>query len=292
MEGNNNRRCNENLILSIIILTYNSVNYIDNCLKSIYKNIEDIKFEAIVVDSGSTDGTLDILKRQRPNLNVILLDRNYGTAYSRNIAIRKARGNYLLFLDSDTVILRGAIKELINTFKKIPDAGIVAPRLLYPDGTVQKSCKLFPNFQLKILKFIPFLERLGEKMELYKDYVYSKNFRKVISVDYCISACWLVKREVLDRVGLFDGNIFYAPEDVDMCIRMWLNGYKVVYNPNAEVIHYSQRASRRSLRKAFIHLKGLLYYFRKYHYVFDRRKIYNEIMKKFSTSYRTEKRLV
>ena len=87
----------------------------------------------------------------------------------------------------------------------------------------------------------------------------------------------MVDRKAIRKVGLLDEHIFYAPEDVDYCLRMWLNGYKVVYNPTAEVIHYTQRVSHKSKKLAILHAEGLLYYFWKYKYLFSKRRIYNKI---------------
>ena len=270
--------------VSIIILTWNSSKYIRRCVESIYENVKGIPFEIIVVDNGSSDGTKEILKRYsetKKNFKAIYLDKNYGTTKSRNIAIKESKGEFILFLDSDAEITYGTVEELIKTAENNAIASAVAPRLIYHDGSVQPSCKKFPNLTLKILKFLPFrkLNALGERMELYPSYVYSKEFKEIIPVDYCISACLLVKRDVLDKVGLFDERIFYAPEDVDLCVRMWLNGFKVLYNPNAVVIHHTQRLSKRNFRIALLHLKGLIYYFAKYGYLFSRERLYKRIKK-------------
>jgi hypothetical protein len=269
---------------SVIILTWNSSKYIKKCLESIYENIKDVSFEVIVVDNGSSDGTQDILKDYsdtKPNFEAIYLTKNYGTTVPRNLAIKKSKGDLILILDSDTEIKEGAVEELIKTLKEDECAGIVAPRLLCGDDSVQPSCKKFPILTIKIFKYLPLrkVNVLGEKMELYTPQTYSKDFNDVIPVDYCISACWLVRRAALDKVGLFDENIFYAPEDVDLCLRMWLKGFKVLYDPKAEVVHHTQRLSKKNLRIALLHLKGLIYYFAKYRYLFSRERIYKEIKK-------------
>lgn len=230
------------------------------------------------------DGTPEVLSRlarEIPELRTIQLKRNLGTTVSRNIAIRASRGEYVLILDSDTEILPGALEALYKTLDGVPRAGIAAPRLLYSDGSVQPSCKRFPTAPLKVCKFVPIslLQRLGEKAELYPREVYSKGFKETVRVDHCISACWLVRREAIEAVGLLDERIFYAPEDVDYCLRMWLAGWEVLYVPSAEVVHYTQRRSHKSLRMAWVHAKGLLYYFRKHKYWLNRRSLYQRISK-------------
>jgi len=271
-------------VLSAVILTWNSACYIERCLRTLTADAHraGIKLEIFVVDGGSTDGTTEILSElaeEIPQLQIILLGKNLGTTVSRNIAIKKSCGEYVLILDSDTEILPGALGMLCQALKEAPRAGIAAPRLLYPDGSVQPSCKRFPTAPLKVCKFTPFswLQRLGEVAELYPQELYSKDFKEVLRVDHCISACWLVRREAIEEVGLLDERIFYAPEDVDYCLRMWLNGWEVLYVPTAEVVHHTQRQSHKNLRMAWIHAKGLFYYFRKHKYWLSRKNLYCRI---------------
>jgi hypothetical protein len=273
------------LQITFVILTWNSEKYIEKCVNSIYNSLGDElnPIEIIVVDNGSSDATPKTLERLRANnanFKYILLDKNYGTTFPRNLAIKESKGDFILFLDSDTEVRKGSIEILLDTLsdKDYANVGIMAPRLLYPDGSVQYSCKKLPNITVKIFKFIgnKYLRNIAEEWELYDSRIYSLDFHEIIEVDYCISACWLVRRKALDEVGLFDERIFYSPEDVDLCVRMWLKGWKVVYNPNAIVIHYTQRISKRNFRIALSHAKGLFYYFRKYGYWFKREKLYKK----------------
>lgn len=267
-----------------MVLTWNSARYIEQCLRSLAGDAHrsGIQLELFVVDGGSTDGTPEILSRlagEIPTLQTIQLRKNLGTTVSRNIAIRKSQGEHVLILDSDTEVLPGALEALCKALEGAPRAGIVAPRLLYPDGSVQPSCKRFPTAPLKLCKFIPIslVQRLGEKAELYPSEVYNKSFQAVLRVDHCISACWLVRRKTIEAVGLLDQRVFYAPEDVDYCLRTWLAGWEVLYVPSAEVVHYTQRRSYKSLRMAYVHARGLLYYFRKHRYWLNRRGLYHRI---------------
>lgn len=271
-------------MISAVVLTWNSARYVEKCLRSLALDAyrSGIKFELFVVDGGSSDGTREILQRlerEIPELCVILLGENVGATVSRNIALKKSRGKYMLVLDSDTEILPGALEILYKTLENAPRVGIAAPRLLYPDGSVQASCKRFPTFLLKIFKFtpVPLIQRLGAKLELYPLEIYNRGFKEVLRVDYCISACWLIRREALEDVGLFDEKIFYAPEDVDYCLRMWLNGWEILYVPEAEVVHYTQRQSHKSLKMAWLHAHGLCYYFHKHNYWLNRQKVYQKI---------------
>lgn len=271
-------------MISAVVLTWNSARYIEGCVKSLASDAHrtGMELELFVVDGGSTDGTPEVLSRlakEIPELRIVLLEKNLGTSISRNIAIKESRGEYIFILDSDTEVLPGALETLCQALEGAPRAGIAAPRLLYPDGSVQPSCKRFPTVLLKICKFAPIalLQRLGEKSELYSSEIYNQDFKEVLRVDHCISACWLVRREAIKDVGLFDEQIFYAPEDVDYCLRMWLSGWEVIYVPTAEVVHHAQRRSRKSLRMAWVHAKGLFYYFRKHGYWINRERVYQKI---------------
>ena len=273
-------------MISAIILTWNSAKFIEKCLKSLIADAHhaNLKIEIFVVDGGSTDGTSEILAhlaQKVSELKVIELGKNLGTTVSRNIAIKESTGDYILILDSDTEILPGTLETLQQVLNNSPRSGIAAPRLLYSNGTIQPSCKRFPTIFLKAFKFVPIrmLQRLGERMELYPREIYDKKFKDILPVEYCISACWLVRREAMNAIGLLDEKFFYAPEDVDYCLRMWLGGWEVLYIPAAEVLHYTQRRSYKSLQMAWIHAQGLIYYFWKYHYAFSRRRIYQRILK-------------
>jgi len=271
--------------ISVLILTWNSEKYIKKCIENLLDELNNFNklYEIFVIDGGSQDLTLKILDEfstKNHNIKIIKLEKNLGTTISRNIGIRKSVGKYILILDSDTEVKTGTVKILIDTINKGDKVGIVAPRLFYPDGSMQASCKRFPTIKTKIYKYMPFYvtRNIAEKDELY-DKIYEKENKQIAEVDYCISAAWMVNRDAIDDIGFFDENIFYSPEDVDYCLRMWLKGWKIICNPLASVVHRTQRKSYKDFKIAWQHLKGLFYYFRKYNYWFNRKKIYKRIKK-------------
>jgi len=137
---------------------------------------------------------------------VIDLGKNLGTTVPRNVAIKESKGEYILSLDSDTEILPGSLETPQQVISNPLRARNAAPRLLYPNGTIQSSCKRFPTIFLKALKFVPIrmLQRLGERIELYPRETYAKNFKHILHVDYYISAFWLVRRQAMNAIGLLD----------------------------------------------------------------------------------------
>lgn len=265
------QNCAETKDISFVILSWNSANHIGDCIKSIFSDLDcgERSFEVFVVDNGSTDGTVALIEEMRRKrdscLFPICLEKNTGTTYSRNLALRRAKGKYICIMDSDVRLQKGTLGGLIQVLESESSAGLVAPKLVYTDGKWQKSTDDFPTVFTKIRRY--FWLRKIEKQE-------SKACKteKPVPVDYAISAFWVLKKEVLEKIGLLDENIFYAPEDVDYCLRIWLGGYKVLYSPGNQAIHDAQEISRkRTLNRSTIeHIKGLLYYFHKHKYIFRR----------------------
>lgn len=264
--------------IAFIILTWNSEKYINNCIKSIL----DLNFSKIyisIVDNGSTDSTLEILENLRSDkknvyLNLIKLKNNLGTTISRNLAIKEVKDkvDYICILDSDTIINQNAIEHMIILLNKSKKNGIVGPMMKSLDGTIQPSGRNIPTLTVKVLKVLPFsfIKKIGEDLEKI-DIKYDNN---ILKVGYLMSACWLIKVEVIEKIGLLDEKIFYAPEDVEFCLRAWVNGYNVLYDKNVEIIHEWQRISRKKLisKHNWEHIKGLIYLFFKYKYMFSTKK--------------------
>jgi|SRR5208283_667587 len=257
------------LDLSFIILTWNSQKYVGRCLDSIMNKCEDerVDFEIIVIDNGSEDGTVSILneykQKRQDSLQLILLDSNRGTTYTRNLGLKKARGEYICVLDSDTEFGEGKLSGIFELWASHPKLGIVAPRLVLGDGTVQNSVKKFPTFWHKLLKLPKAV--LGLKVKDY-DFYESFPFKDIREVDSAISACWFFSRDLMAHVGLLDEKIFYAPEDLDYCMSTHKAGLTILYYPYLTVLHHTQRIShRRPFSKVSLsHFGGLLYYYRKH----------------------------
>jgi GT2 family glycosyltransferase len=273
-------------LLSAIIITWNSQRYIVGCLRSLAAEAKRRPMELFLIDNASTDGTLQVASEILTHspfeaIHVIRLRRNHGTTRSRNLAFRKAAGEHVLVLDSDTELLPGAIEALITSARE-PRVGIVGPRLISPDGSTQAASKRFPTMRTKLLKILggTLLHGLAEADELYSRSIYDGD--RSYEVDYCISATWLVNTVAMKEVGLLDERIFYAPEDVDYCLRMWMHGWRVLYNPIAHVIHHTQRMSYRSISIMASHAWGLLYYFYKHRYFWSRDSLYRRLRKRSS----------
>jgi GT2 family glycosyltransferase len=262
--------------LSCILLTWNSAAYVESCLRSVFADLESsgLGHEVFVIDNGSTDGTLQALARlARPTLTVVPLGHNTGTTFSRNIGLRMARGGAVAILDSDIEIRApGTFASVLRFLRAHPDVGIAAPQLRFPSGRYQKTVDVFPTLTHKLKRFVHL--RAMEEQEGRQALGEAPR-----DVDYAVSAFWMMPRTVTARVGLLDEKIFYAPEDVDYCLRTALAGLRVVYLPAIVATHHAQEISRRSLfsRSFREHLKGLAYFYRKHGFVFGLADTYRRI---------------
>lgn len=257
-----------NMDLSFVLLTWNSESYIENCFDSLLNSLAatEFSFEIFVVDNGSKDRTVEILNNYLTDhgdvLTLIFLNENVGTTVSRNMALTQVSGDSIVIMDSDVEVSEGIFEKLICSINKSFEIGMVVPRIVYPSGKWQKSIDQFPTLLHKLHRF--FRLRSIEEQEGSAE----ANCLDEKKVDYAISAFWLFKNEVLEKVGLLDENYFYAPEDVDYCLELWKSGYQIVYVPTVTVVHHTQEISRGfKLNKAKKeHIKGLLYYFMKHKY--------------------------
>jgi len=255
--------------ISFVVLTWNSKKNIGECLQGIWRKCtqESISYEVFVVDNGSSDGTIEIIKQNAGKIpiSLICLPKNKGTTKPRNMALKRCTGDVICVLDSDAVLLEGNLRNILTTLKEDDTISILAPKLIFPDGTIQESAKKFPSIFGKFIKIPEIIFKLKLRdLDGYKDYL----FKKMTEVDYAISACWFFRRKLLNEIGFFDENIFYSPEDVDYGIRVWQNGGKTIYYPDFTVVHHVQRLTHKKFfsRIAISHLYGLIYYFMKHRY--------------------------
>jgi len=264
--------------VSAVILSFNSARYLAKCVDSLAAELSRSgePNEIWVVENGSTDGSVAELRRleaKYPDLvRGIYCERNTGTTVSRNMALRRSSGRYILILDSDVEVPIGTVDHLIGVADADPKRGIVAPRLIYPDGRPQLSTDVFPTLGRKLRRFLS-LRSLEAALRP------PDPSGGVVAVDYAISAFWLFRRDVLDRVGPLDERIFYSPEDVDYCLRVWQAGYSVVYDPSVHAIHDAQEIGRGAKRPSFTwrHAKGLAYLFAKHRYALGRTRLYRRL---------------
>jgi GT2 family glycosyltransferase len=211
-----------------------------------------------------------LIREHRGLVEATFLPANLGTTAPRNLGFAKARGEHLLVIDSDIQFREPILPDLVRQLDADRSIGIVAPRLIFPDGRPQMSTDVFPTIPRKLER--AFRLRALERRRL-------DDALPCRPVDYAISAFWLMRRDLIDRIGPLDERIFYAPEDVDFCLRAWLKGQRVVYRPDLAVVHDAKERSRSlgSLLFTWRHVRGLAYFFRKHRYAFNADGLYRRI---------------
>ena len=211
----------------------------------------------IVVDNGSTDGTDLYLRQYAKRMDIVSLSKNFGVAYARNRGLELAKGEWICILDNDICFEEKTILAMIDCMERNEEVGMVGCRLLYPDGIVQDSCKLYPGI-IEKWKNIRYRGKIR--------YSYPEKMQTVFEPEDVIGACQLIRKKVIEQVGLLDEHIFYGPEDCDYCLRVRQNGWKVIYLPTVSMVHDCQRKTNvhPSSPLGWQHLKGLFYFYRKH----------------------------
>ncbi len=236
------------------------------CLDSIANARADLHLEIVLIQNGVT---FDTSRLTELSLSVIQNPTNRGIAPARNQGMQIARGRYVMLLDVDTRVAQDSLRNLVCFMDENLDAGLAGPRLQDADGNLQYTCRKLPTLWSKVLRRVP---TRWAQAALADELLYAYDHRAPRAVDYVIGAGQLIRRDAMEQIGWLDEKIFYGPEDVDYCIRMWRAGWRVMYVPDAIVIHDEQRLTKqRAFSKlSLIHAYGLAHFFWKYKYAFRR----------------------
>ena len=250
----------------IIIAALNSEILLKNCIESIYKNTNDYQFEVVVIDNGSTDNTVKMVQQNFADINIIQNPKNQGVARARNQGLKEINARYALILDADTVVKENAINLMIDFMDKNKQAGICGAKLLSPEGDLQLTCRSFHNALIPVLRRLTFLSIVKNSGLLKRFLMADWDHNSPRQVDHVIGACQLIRKEVIDKIGLLDRRMFYGWEDTDYCVRNKRAGFQTWYFPNSIVIHYEQRITKKKFfsRLFFENLKSMFIFFAKY----------------------------
>ncbi|MBI3384771.1 glycosyltransferase family 2 protein [Candidatus Gottesmanbacteria bacterium] len=241
--------------LSIIILSYNTKNLLDSCLASIYDNYKNQNFEIIVVDNSSTDDSVAMIKKKYPKVLLIESQKNLGYSAGNNLGLAKSQGRNILFLNSDTKILGDSLDIMVKYLDAEEEIGIIGPRLINPDQTLQKSVGNFYSLGNVALMLFG-----GGRLGLFRN-----SPDKYLVVDWISGSCMMVKRSVFKKAGLLDENLFMYMEEVEFCYRAKMKGILTGFIPEAKVIHQELGSSKNGREQAIVNIyKGLIYFYRKY----------------------------
>lgn len=229
--------------LSIIILNYKTKGLVKQCIRNVKVSTADLDYEIIVVDNGSNDSIELMLKENFPEIKFIQNGKNLGFSAGNNAGIKAASGKYIMVLNPDVTALNGSVNKMFKFMEANPRVGIAGPKLINPDGSFQISCRTFQTLKLIILRRTPWGLLPSAKQELNRHLMLDFDHKNNREVDWFIGACMFLRKEMLDKVGLFDERFFMYLEDMDLCRRARMNNWNVYYIADAEMVHLYERAS-------------------------------------------------
>ena len=258
--------------LSIIVTNYRNPELLKICLDSIQKNASNLAVELIVADSATQEDTEMMMREDFPQVRFFPFKENVGFQALIKKGIEESQGKYLLLLNGDIIVTPGSIEKMLDHLKNNPTIGMLSPKLLNFDGSLQYSCFRFYHpstivYRRTVLGKLPFAQKHLDWF-LMKDY----DHEKVKDVDWLMGSALLVTRQALEKVGLMDPGYFMYMEDVDWCRRFWEKGFRVVYYPEALMHHYHGKGSAKggvvksllSNKMTWVHIFSAILYFKKF----------------------------
>ena len=249
--------------ISVIIISFNGMEFIDNCLSSTIKSLEGTESEIIIVDNASSDGTIDLIKLKYPDAKLIENDTNRGFAPAVNQGLEIAKKEFLFLLNQDTRIQNRAIVKLAEKMQTDDSIGTVGPKLIGFDGRLQKSCRKFPRYRDLFLEFTG-LTTLFPESKFFGGWKMGWfDHETECEVDQPMGAALMTRRSVIDRVGNFDENLKFFLNDVDFCRRVKEAGHRNIFYPDSIVEHFYGGSIRKAKPRMVIESHRAMYRYQK-----------------------------
>lgn len=250
----------EAIDLSVVIVNWNTCDELGECLRSVYK-VGGPSMEFIVIDNASADGSADMVRQEFPQTTLIVNDDNLGFAKASNQGILASSGRYVMLLNPDSVVLDGMFDALVRFGDKNQDTGIFGPKILNPDGSLQYSCRRFPTLAAGVFRNT-FVGRLFPNNTYTRDYLMTEWDHSVPrDVDWVSGAAMVIRRKLIEEIGLLDEQFFMYCEDVDMGYRAVQKGWRVSYCPMASVIHVRAKGSDQDPNRMILEFHRSMYKF-------------------------------
>lgn len=257
--------------LSVIIVSFNTRKLLVSCIESVLKNTKGIKFEIVVVDNNSEDDSAEAAKKL--GAVVIKNSSNAGFATANNQGLKIAKGEYILFLNSDTEINNNVLGEMLVWMKENPMVGVATPALKNKDGSLQATGGFFPSlasvFSWMTIQDFPFVDGFIKPFHpLHSKSFFSKGdsfYKNKRELDWVTGAFLLTKKEIMDKVKGWDEDYFMYVEEVDLCFRIKKLGYQVWYLPKWNIIHYGGASSKTSEFSLLSEYKGVKKFYKKFY---------------------------
>ncbi|MEI7811045.1 MAG: glycosyltransferase family 2 protein [Ignavibacteria bacterium] len=268
------------MVLSIVIINYNSKSVLINCLRSIVQSNFNFKYEVFIIDNASSE-SIHELEKEFNLFRFIYNQANIGFAGANNIGIKKAAGKYILLLNPDTIVNRHSFQPMINYLDSNPDVGAAGCKIFNSAGEIERSVHSFPSIIKEFVHANEFIKPLlSYNSKLGKVFASNKNLKAfesywnydtVKEVDHVTGACMMVKREVIDKAGLLDEAFFIYNEEVEWSLRFKHYGYKTVFLPESNIIHLFGYSTKQKVQKQAVNrllverYRGMLYFFQKHY---------------------------
>lgn len=249
--------------VSIVIVSWQVRDSLRRCLSSIFSHPPSLSLEVFVVDNNSTDGTAEMVEKEFPQVILQKNSKNLGFAAACNQAIKKSTGNYILLLNPDTSVSSNSIDSLHNFMLSTRDCGIAGCKLINEDGTLQPSVRKFPDLLSHIFILTKLPNYFPNIPPVKKYYMYGWPHDRTQQVDQIMGACFMIKRQVLKNIGLFDEHFYIWYEEVDLCKRALSAGWKTYFYSEVSVTHLKGKSfiQRNPILLQIIFGRSLLYYF-------------------------------
>ncbi len=252
--------------VSVIIVSYNVVDLLRGCLRSVYAS-RGIEQEVWVVDNCSSDGSAAVVAWEYPQAYLLESPKNGGYAYANNLALARAQGDYLLLLNPDTVLPPDALAEMVEFMERRPEVGMAGPKLVREDGSLDLACRRsFPSPAVSFYRMVGLSQRFPRSPRLGRYNLTYLDPDQEAEVDSVVGAFMMVRRQALEQVGLLDESFFLYGEDLDWAIRIKRAGWKVMYNPRVVVLHRKASSSSGDIRRATAEFYRSMLIFYKKHY--------------------------
>ena len=246
--------------ISVIVVSFNTRGLVLDCLASVFETIKDISFEVWLVDNNSTDGTVRAVGKAYPEVAIIENEENRGFGAANNQALRQMNGRYALLLNSDTVLTKGAVRELYEFMEHTPEAGMACGQLLNQDGSKQNSIASFPSLLTLLANETALRILLPDRFPSKR-----RDYASPIEVDSGIGACLMVRKEAIDDVGLFDERYFFFFEETDWAYRMKRNKWAMYFVPSARIYHAQGKTVGSGVNSRIMFYRSRYLFFKKWH---------------------------
>jgi GT2 family glycosyltransferase len=253
--------------LSVVVVSYNTRDLLQACLTSVNSTMSSASnYEVIVVDNASLDGSAVMVKETFLQVDLIVNQENRGFAAANNQAIERSSGRYVILLNPDTAVREGALNAMVKFMDDNSEVGVVGPKLVFPDGRFQHSAFSFPTLPMIFFDFFPLNHRvLNSRLNgRYPRALYGAG--NPFPIDHPLGAGLMVRREVIEEVGLLDERFFMYCEEIDWCMRIKKAGWEILCLPEAGIVHHVGQSTKQFHRDMFVELHKSRYRLYEKHY--------------------------